>query len=127
LEQDLQESQRVLQQLSADQETVLRAVASEVDTLVSQFAHDIHSSYPTVPSSVGTESDIRKWVADMISKLKWLQQEISFRFERDAVLKQQVARGHEHAEVSMNTKSFNLNSIALFNHQCKLLRVKLLE
>ena len=99
LEQDLQESQRVLHQLSADQETVLRAVASEVDTLVSQVAHDIHSSYPAAPSSVGTESDIRKWVADMISKLKWLQQEVSFRFERDAVLKQQIARGHEHAEV----------------------------
>ena len=78
---------------------MLRAVASEVDVLVSHLAHDIHSGYPAMCLSIGTENDLRKWVTDMISKLKWLQQEIKLRLERDAVLRQQVTRGHQHAEV----------------------------
>ncbi|XP_065829426.1 centrosomal protein of 128 kDa-like isoform X2 [Oscarella lobularis] len=100
LEEELISTRRTLQQITADQETVFRAVASEVDSLVSLMTADLHSSLAVAPSStsLGMETDVRKWIADMISKLKWIEQEIRLRQERDFMLKQQVTRGHQHAQ-----------------------------
>ena len=79
----LQNQQNEIEQLKSDNSAVLHATGIEIDLLINSF-----SSKHTIPQFTsgtlsGLENEPRKWISDVLAKLKWLQAELRATRRRD--------------------------------------------
>ena len=74
-----------IEQMKEDQSSILRATGSEVDLLMDTYG--IRHQIPEFSSGTlrGLENEPRKWIADLLGKLKWLQSEIKRAQFKDSI------------------------------------------
>ncbi|XP_065189438.1 centrosomal protein of 128 kDa-like isoform X1 [Sycon ciliatum] len=83
VQSQLSASRRLGEQILQDQETILRAVAGEVDSLITQVTEHSALPKPILPDTSGMETDARKWVSAILGKLAWLQRELQLKEQRE--------------------------------------------
>ena len=83
LHEYLQNQQNEIQLLKNDNSAVLKATGTEIDLLIYSYGSKHRIPQFTSGTLEGLETDPRKWITDVLAKLKWLQAELRATRHRD--------------------------------------------